>query len=96
VAGYRLSKRALEDLDRLYEYGVETFGLEQANHYYDGLIVKFQDIADNPQHAAAMNHIYPELRRSVYKRHSVYFLPASGGVQIVRILGREDVALALR
>ena len=96
MAGYRLSNKALEDLDRLYEYGVETFGVDQADRYYDGLIVKFQDIADNPQHAVAVEHIYPGLRRSVYNRHSIYYMLASDSVQIIRILGREDVADALR
>ena len=96
MAGYQLSNRALEDLDRLYEYGVETFGLKQADHYYDGLIDRLQCIADNPGHAAAVDHIHPGLRRSVYNCHSVCYLQASDGVQVVRILGREDVAQALR
>jgi len=70
-------------------------GVEPANHYYDGLIAKIQNIAKNPQQAAAVEHVYPRLRRSVYNRHSVYFLMTSDGVQIIRVLGREDIAQTL-
>lgn len=95
MAGYRLSNRALADLERLYEYGVETFGRQQADHYYDGLIVKLKDIADNPDRGMSIDDIHPGLRRAVYNRHSIYYLPSSDSVQIVRILGREDVSQAL-
>ena len=95
MPGYRLSNRAANDLDRLYEYGIERFGIEQADHYYDGLIVRLQNISGNPRHAPAVEHIYPGLRRAVYHSHSIYYLIAVYGVRIVRILGREDAARAL-
>ena len=37
MAGYRLNDRAIADLDRLYEHGILTFGLQRADEYYDGL-----------------------------------------------------------
>lgn len=95
MAGYRLSNRAVEDLERLYEFGIEQFGLEQADRYYDGLVVRFEDIADNPWLGPEVAHIRPGLRRSVYFSHSIYCLRRAGGVHIVRILGREDVTRAL-
>lgn len=95
MAGYRLSEKAIGDLDRLYEFGVEQFGLEQADRYFDGLIARFEAIALDPRLASAVEHIYPGLRRSVYFSHSIYYLMDASGIRIVRILGREDVTRAL-
>ena len=41
MADYRLSEKATWDLDRLYEFGIEQFGLEQADRYYEGLMIRF-------------------------------------------------------
>ena len=96
MAGCRLSEKAIEDLDRLYEFGVEQFGLDQADHYFDGLIARFEIIARNPWLALAVEHLLPGLRRSVYFSHSIYYLADASAIQIIRIPGREDVAQALR
>ena len=41
MANYRLSAAAEDDLDRLYIYGVLSFGLEQTESYTAGLIDHF-------------------------------------------------------
>ena len=95
MANYRLTNRALDDLERLYTYGLTTFGLEQADRYYGALMERFQEIADNPERFPIVEHLWPGLRRSVYGSHSIYYLPYSEGVQIVRVLRSEDFTLAL-
>ncbi len=95
MAGYKLSNKAIADLERLYEYGVEMFGLEKADRYYDGLVNRFEDIARNPRLAETVEHIHPSLRRLVYHSHSIYFSTTTNGMHILRVLGRENVARAL-
>lgn len=90
MASYRLTDQALADLDRLYEYGVVTFGLLRANEYYDGLIEHFQTLANLPLLYMAVDEIRTGYRRSVYRAHSVYYRIDDDGVEIVRVLGRED------
>ena len=92
MARYRLHEKALADLERIYEFGVNTFGLEQADKYYDGLISRLQAIANNPEHAQTVDHVWPGIRRSVYGSHSVYYLVSADEVRIVRILGSEDIS----
>ena len=46
---YKLNEVADEDLDHLYEYGVLCFGQDQADRYFDGLIKRFYELADNPK-----------------------------------------------
>lgn len=90
MASYRLSSRADEDLSRLYAYGIRHYGLARADRYYDGLITRFEELAENPHLWQAVDHIRPGYRRSVYGRHSIYYRIDPDAIVIVRILGRED------
>lgn len=95
MARYRLTDAALADLDRLYEYGILTFGLKKADQYYDGLVSHFQKIADSPLSHTAVDKIRAGYRRAPYYINSVYYRIEGQGVVIVRILGRQDPATAL-
>ena len=64
MASYRLNREALEDLDRLYEHGVLTFGLRQADAYFDGIVNRFQKIADQPVYVPLETRGYLPLFRS--------------------------------
>ena len=90
MASYRLSQTADEDLDRLYEYGVLTYGLEQADHYYDGSIQRFHELVETPRLWQAVDHIRAGYRRSVYGSHSIYYRIDGDAIEIMRILGHED------
>jgi len=48
MANYRLNDAALADLDRIYEYGISVFGLQQANKYYDELVSFFSNYRRSP------------------------------------------------
>ena len=95
MASYRLTDAALADLDQLYEYGIFTFGLSQANQYYDGLVAKFQAIADSPLIHPGIEEIRTGYRRALYCVHSIYYRTENRDITIVRILGRQDTQLAL-
>ncbi|MBE9558765.1 MAG: type II toxin-antitoxin system RelE/ParE family toxin [Proteobacteria bacterium] len=95
MASYRLSDRALADLERLYERGVLNFGLRLADEYYDGLTARMQGIADHPELYPAVDYIRKGYRRSVYGVDSIYYRIEAQGVEIVRVLGRQDSARSL-
>ena len=46
---YHLSEAADADLERLYEWGIDRFGMNAADQYYDGLLARFENIAERPQ-----------------------------------------------
>ena len=90
MAEYRLSKRAASDLAEIADYTIETFGIEQARHYCDGLDTCFQTIADNPMFGrSASFHDVPELRRYEYQSHVVFYIPEERDVLIVRVLHKS-------
>ena len=45
---YNLNEKAKEDLLRIYEYGIATFGLNQADKYFEMMHDCFDKIASNP------------------------------------------------
>lgn len=94
MANYRLSKRADEDFESIYVFGLLNFGLMQADAYTDGLIQRSEQIAAQPALYPAIDHIRAGYRFSVYQSHSIYYRPEGSGVLIVRILRNQDVGSA--
>ena len=90
MARYRLSDKARFDLYRLYKFGVRTFGLQQADSYFDGIINRLQELAHNPKLYPKVDYVRKDYRRSVFGIHSIYYLVSNDEILIVRVLGRED------
>lgn len=92
---YHLSEAADADLERLYEWGIDRHGVNAADQYYDGLIVRLGQIADSPQLWQGVDHIRAGYRRSVYSAHSIYYRIEDNGVLIMRIIGSENPQTSL-
>lgn len=45
---YRISRQAIEDLDKIWNYTFELWSKQQADKYYNGLISNCQEVAENP------------------------------------------------
>ncbi|EWH10189.1 plasmid stabilization system protein [Catenovulum agarivorans DS-2] len=94
MAKYRLSTAADLDFEQLFEYGIDNFGLAQAKSYVDGLIIRFQSIAENPLHYQAIDHIREGYRRCVYGKHAIYYVISNDCVDVMRILRAENLNTA--
>jgi len=94
MANYKLSSAADKDFEQLFEYGIDNFGLSKAKSYVDGLIIKFQTIAENPLHYQTVDYIRSGYRRSVYGKHTIYYMISNDCVDIMRILRSENLATA--
>jgi len=73
MARYELASAAAGDLENIFEFGIDTFGLTQALDYMSGLKQRLRQIADQPEVYPAIEHIRSGYRRSVYKSHATYF-----------------------
>jgi len=95
MARYELACAAAGDLENIFEFGIDTFGLTQALDYMTGLKQRLRQIAEGPEVYPAIEHIRSGYRRSVYKSHSIYYQVESDYVFVVRVLGRQDIESAL-
>ena len=90
MAAYRLTRKADADLESLYRHGIQTFGIQRADRYFDSLLARLGQIAASPLQFQASD--YREgYRRSVHSPHTIYFrIIAPETVEIVRILRGQD------
>jgi toxin ParE1/3/4 len=91
MATYRLSENAREDLHRIYRRGLRAYGEAQADEYYNALFDRFEEIAEQPFLYPAVDDIREGYRRSVCGVDSIYYRIEGGTVEIMAIIGRQDV-----
>ncbi len=94
MENYELSQSADEDFEKIFEYGIDTFGLVQALEYQYGMKQRFEALAKQPKLYQALAHIHKGYRRSVYDKHSIYCRIESKSIRIMRILKHQDPAKA--
>ncbi|MEM7303113.1 MAG: type II toxin-antitoxin system RelE/ParE family toxin [Pseudomonadota bacterium] len=87
---YRLTKRAANDFEAIFDDGIDQFGLEQAREYQRGLSAKFSEIAEHPMRFPAIDEVLEGHRRSVFRSHSIYYRHSDDAIVIIRVLGRQQ------
>ena len=92
MANYRLSNQAKEDLIRIHHYGVEKFGMAQADKYFDSFFKYFDIINQRPFSFESVDYIKKGYRRCVCGSDSIYFRINNGTVEIMAIIGRQDLS----
>ena len=95
MAGYELTYAADQDFENIFEFSLDTFGVDQAMSYQNGLKQRFAKLSEQPKFYPTVDHIRASYRRSVYGSHSIYYRVESQGIVIVRILGQQDLVSAL-
>ena len=91
MAKYRLSNTAKDDLIRIHHYGVEKFGINQADKYYDSFFEYFDIISQRPYSFESVDFIKIGYRRCVCGSDSIYYRINKNLVEIMTIIGRQDL-----
>ena len=86
MARYSLSREAEADLDDIFRYSIETFGLTRAERYYLALEECLQRVAETP----ALGRAVAGRSRTFFQyncmRHAIFYAIADEGVFVVRVL----------
>jgi toxin ParE1/3/4 len=91
MANYKLSNEAKEDLIRIHHYGVERFGMTQADNYFDSLFHCFDIISQRPFAFESVDYIKSGYRRCVCGSDSIYYRINNDDVEIMAIIGKQDL-----
>ncbi len=94
MGNYKLTRAADRDFEEIFDFGIDRFGLEQAESYQRGMIRQFDRLTETPLIYPAVDYIRLGYRKSVYRSHSTYYRVDDSGIVIVRILGRQDLESA--
>ncbi len=91
MSKYKLSVVAKDDLIRIHHYGVNKFGVKQADKYFNAFFDSFELIAERPLSFESVDYIIPGYRRCVCGVDSIYFRISGELVEIMAIIGRQDL-----
>ncbi len=95
MAEYRLSITAKEDLIRIHHYGVEKFGIEQADKYFNSFFDYFKIISERPYAFESIDFIKPGYRRCACGSDTIYYKINARTVEIMAIVGKQDLGKIL-
>ena len=91
MAKYKLTNEAKNDLIRIHHYGVKKFGMTQADKYFESFFEYFDIIAERPFSFESVDYIKKGYRRCVCGVDSIYYKVNENIVEIVTIVGRQDL-----
>lgn len=87
IQSYRISKKAIEDLEDIWTYTLNKWSIEQADRYYNLIINEIEFVARNFMTGKSMDHIKPGYRASIVKSHLIFYRKSQDKqVEIIRIL----------
>ncbi|WP_122604137.1 type II toxin-antitoxin system RelE/ParE family toxin [Pseudomonas viridiflava] len=90
---YRLAPAAERDLEAIWVYTFQEWGVGQANHYVDIITEAFAELEKKKKTAPACDHIRSGYRRRSIERHVIYFRATEYGIAVIRVLrDRMDVS----
>ena len=91
MAKYRLSNEAKNDLIRIHHYGVKKFGLTQADKYFESFFEYFEIIAKRPFSFESVDYLKKGYRRCVCGSDSIFYKINGEIIEIMAIIGRQDM-----
>jgi toxin ParE1/3/4 len=87
MAKYKLTNKAVEDLSKIWDYTFEVWSENQADKYYEILILNCQEIADNPFLGKNYDGITENLLGLKTNRHVIFYRTLNHNyLEIIRIL----------
>lgn len=95
MASYRLSNEAKEDLIRIHHYGVEKFGMTQADIYFNAFFEYFEIIAEQPFSFESVDYLKKGYRHCACGVDSIFYKIKDDTVIIMAIIGRQDLKNSL-
>lgn len=91
MAKYKLTNEAKSDLIRIHQFGVRKFGIKQADKYFESFFEYFKIIAEQPFSFESVDYIKKGYRRCVCGVDSIYYKVNKNTVEIISIIGRQDL-----
>lgn len=87
MAEYKLSNEAKQDLIRIHHYGVEKFGMIQADKYFNQFFECFEMIAQRPFSFESVEFIKEGYKRCPCGSDTIYYRINDDLVEIMAIVG---------
>ncbi len=82
-----LQRRAKQDLQEIWGYSFRTWGVRQADLYYDALVDGIEGLIDQPEMGMNRDDLRRGCRQLQVHRHLVFYRLTPTRIRVIRILG---------
>lgn len=90
MANYKLTRRAVDDLSKIWLYTYEIWSERQADKYYSLLIDAIRELSTKPEIGRSYSSVESGLRGVKVGRHIIFYLIESNQeILVVRILHEQ-------
>jgi len=86
VTEFWLRPQARSDLDTIWDYTVQSWGVQQSRSYIAEIRDTCGKLAENPGLGKCRNELYKELRVFPSGKHLIFYLTIAEGIDVIRIL----------
>jgi len=84
---YRISQKAIFDLEKIWLYTLNNWSREQADRYHNLIINEIKFIVDNYESCRKIDYVRTGYRMSKVKSHLIFFKKTEDNtIEIIRIL----------
>lgn len=83
------SPAAVADLDQIWDYSADRWGLDQADHYIAAILDACTALAQGSKQGLAAE-VLPDFQKCFCGAHTVYFLNYPGHLDVIRILHQRQ------
>ena len=85
---FKLSKKALEDIEGIWLFTVENWSVEQADRYFNLIFDEIEFITENPLSGKDYSHVRKNYRCSRVQSHLLFYriITNKNEVEIIRVL----------
>ena len=87
---FLISKKANEDIEKIWLYTYENWSQEQADRYYNLILDEIEYIAENFESGKSVDYIKKGYRATVVKSHIIFYKKLKHNiVEIIRVLHQK-------
>lgn len=91
MSGYKLSRRAEDDLLDMYIYGIERFGEAQGERYHIDMTACFALLATQPRMGREAATVAPGVRRHEHASHVIFYEEHGEGILILALVHARSI-----
>jgi toxin ParE1/3/4 len=85
-----ISKKAIQDIEKIWLYTYENWSLEQADRYYNLILDEIEFIAVNFESGKSMDYIKKGYRAAIVKSHIIFYKKSRNNIiEIIRVLHQK-------
>lgn len=83
---YRLYPKAIEDIESIYLYSANEFGIKRTEDYILAIEASFRQLADDPLISRKCDYLRQNLRAFNVGSHVIFLKITNYGIAVIRVL----------